>query len=243
MPKVPPQLLQQANPTPTPAPELLVELAQPHRCWVALSVHVCSGDQPVAHRSPSASSAQATKGKKAPTPAPYEAPKKEDKKTPAGPIWEKKPKNFSVGQDIQPRRDLSRYVKWPKYVRLQRQRKVLYQRLKVPPAINQFNNTLDKNLSINLFKLLHKYRPEDKEAKKERLAAAAEKKEAGEEAASKKPIYVKYGINHITKLCEQAKAYLVVIAHDVDPIEVRHRRRVRTRQPPPRRRVPARAHP
>jgi len=105
-------------------------------------------------------------------------------------------------------------------VRLQRQRKVLYQRLKVPPSINQFNNTLDKNLSVNLFKLLHKYRPEDKEAKKERLAAAAEKKEAGEEAASKKPIYVKYGINHITKLCEQAKAYLVVIAHDVDPIEL-----------------------
>jgi len=118
-------------------------------------------------------------------------------------------------------------------VRLQRQRKVLYQRLKVPPAINQFNNTLDKNLSVNLFKLLHKYRPEDKEAKKERLAAAAEKKEAGEEAASKKPIYVKYGINHITKLCEQAKAYLVVIAHDVDPIEVRHRRHARVC--PPRR--------
>lgn len=180
---------------------------------------------------PLARSAQAAKGKKAPTPAPYEPPKKEEKKTPAGPIWEKKPKNFSVGQDIQPRRDLSRYVKWPKYVRLQRQRKVLYQRLKVPPSINQFNNTLDKNLSINLFKLLHKYRPEDKEAKKERLAAAAEKKEAGEEASSKKPIYVKYGINHITKLCEQQKAYLVVIAHDVDPIEVRHRCRARACNP------------
>jgi len=155
-----------------------------------------------------------------PTPAPYEAPKKEEK-TPAGPIWEKKPKNFGIGQDIQPRRDLARYVKWPQYVRIQRQRKVLYQRLKVPPSINQFQNALDRNLSINLFKLLHKYRPEDKATKKERLQAAAEKKEAGEdEESKKKPIYVKFGINHITKLCEQKKAQLVCIAHDVDPIEL-----------------------
>ena len=164
--------------------------------------------------------AQAAKGKKVPAPAPYEAPKKEEK-TPAGPIWEKKPRNFGIGQDIQPRRDLSRYVKWPKYVRLQRQRKVLYQRLKVPPSINQFNNTLDRNLSINLHRLLMKYRPEDKAAKKERLQGEAAKAEAGEdEASKKKPIYVKYGINHITKLCEDKKAQLVVIAHDVDPIEL-----------------------
>ena len=52
-------------------------------------------------------------------------------------------------------------------MRIQRQRKILYQRLKVPPSINQFNNTLDKNLSLNLFKLLHKYRPEDAAANAE----------------------------------------------------------------------------
>merc|ERR1712137_1081706 len=98
-------------------------------------------------------------------------------------------------------------VKWPKYVRIQRQRKILYQRLKVPPSINQFNNTLDKNVSLNLFKLLHKYRPEDAAQKKERLKTLAEKKEAGVEdvESKKKPLYVKYGLNHITKLCEQRK--------------------------------------
>ena len=48
------------------------------------------------------------------------------------------------GGDIQPKRDLSRFVRWPKYIRLQRQRAVLYQRLKVPPSINQFTQTLDK---------------------------------------------------------------------------------------------------
>jgi len=162
-----------------------------------------------------------TTGKKV-APSPYEDPKKKAaEKEPTGPLWEKKPKNFAVGGDIQPRRELGRYVKWPKYVRIQRQRKILYQRLRVPPPVNQFTNTLDKNLSLNLFKLLHKYRPEDAAAKKERIAALAAAKEGGDEAErSKKPLYVKYGINHITKLCEDKKAQLVVIAHDVDPIEL-----------------------
>lgn len=61
------------------------------------------------------------------------------------PLIEKKPRNFGIGQDMQPKRNLSRFVKWPEYVRLQRQKAILKQRLKVPPAINQFSNTLDKN--------------------------------------------------------------------------------------------------
>merc|ERR1712007_173507 len=31
---------------------------------------------------------------------------------------------------------------------------------------------------------------------------------------------IKYGINHVTQLVEAKKAQLVVIAHDVDPIEI-----------------------
>ena len=53
-----------------------------------------------------------------------------------------KKKNFGVG-NLQPRRDLSRFVKWPRYIRLQRQRRILNMRLKVPPAIAQFGKTLD----------------------------------------------------------------------------------------------------
>ena len=42
--------------------------------------------------------------------------------------------------------DLHRFVKWPKYVRIQRQRRVLSMRLKVPPALNQFvTRTMDKS--------------------------------------------------------------------------------------------------
>jgi len=164
---------------------------------------------------------KAAKASKPPAPPPYEDPKKAKSavKEPSGPVWEKKPRNFAIGGDIQPRVELGRYVKWPKYIRIQRQRKILYQRLKVPPSINQFTNTLDKNLSVNLFKLLHKYRPEDAAQKKERVAAMAVAK-AGEEESTKKPLYLKYGINHITKLCENKKAQLVCIAHDVDPIEL-----------------------
>lgn len=115
---------------------------------------------------------------------------------------------------------MHRFVKWPRYVRLQRQRRILNQRLKVPPALNRFTRTLDKNMAETLFKLLMKYRPEDKAAKKARLLAEAEARTAGQEVDKKRPVVVKFGINHITTLIEEGKAQLVVIAHDVDPIEV-----------------------
>lgn len=72
------------------------------------------------------------------------------------PLFEKRPKQFGIGGALPPKRDLHRFVKWPKYVRIQRQRRVLNQRLKVPPALNQFTKTLDKNLgeiSFFFFKL------------------------------------------------------------------------------------------
>lgn len=36
----------------------------------------------------------------------------------------------------------------------------------MPPALNRFTKTLDKNAAFTLFKMLLKYRPEDKAAKK-----------------------------------------------------------------------------
>ena len=77
--------------------------------------------------------------------------------------------------------------------------------------------------ATQLFKLMHKYRPETKAEKKARLTAKAEKKAEGkDEPAGKKPVIIKYGLNHVTSLVENKKAQLVVIAHDVDPIEVRY---------------------
>lgn len=135
-------------------------------------------------------------------------------------IYAARPKNFAVGRDVQPTRDLSRFVKWPVYVRLQRQKRILYQRLKTPPAIAQFRKPLDRAEALPLFKLLAKYKPETPAEKKVRLKAAAEAKAAGKELASSAPSVLKFGLNHITYLVEQKKAKLVVIASDVDPIEL-----------------------
>lgn len=112
-------------------------------------------------------------------------------------------------------------MRWPKYIRVQRQKAVLQKRLKVPPPINQFSQTLDKTTAVKLFKLLEKYRPESPLAKKQRLKKLAEAKAKGKEVEpKKKPSFVSAGTNTVTKLIEQKKAQLVVIAHDVDPLEV-----------------------
>merc|ERR1712100_473513 len=139
------------------------------------------------------------------TTASKKAPKKDENS-----LFQRTPKNFGVGNNVQPKKDVSRMVKMPKNVRLQRQRRILYQRLKVPPAITQFTRTVDKNTATDLFKMLNKYRPESNEQKEERRKAAAEGKGNS----------VKCGINQIARLVESKKATMVVIAHDVDPIEL-----------------------
>jgi len=155
-------------------------------------------------------------GKKLPA-APLAARKTKAQKNP---LFEKAPKNFRLGGDVQPKRDLTRFVKWPKFVRLQRMKRVMLMRLKVPPAINQFNNAIDKNQASQVLRLCKKYMPETKEAKKARLMEMAQQKKDGQEVKSKKPQVVKYGLNHITTLVENKTAKMVVIAHDVDPIEL-----------------------
>jgi len=144
---------------------------------------------------------------------------------PKNPLIEKRSRNFGIGQDVQPTRDLTRFVKWPQYVRLQRQRTILAQRLKVPPAIAQFSHTLDKPTATALFKLANKMRPESRPEKKARLDKEAEAIASGKSAAEarksdKKPVFVKSGLNHVTALIESKKAALVAIANDVDPIEL-----------------------
>ena len=92
-------------------------------------------------------------------------------------------------------------MKWPRYVILQRQRKVLSQRLKVPPTVNQFKNTLEKNQAAELFRLLAKYAPETAAEKKARLAAKAKAEAEGKPAEEKRaPFVVKYGLDNVTKL-------------------------------------------
>jgi large subunit ribosomal protein L7Ae len=76
--------------------------------------------------------------------------KKVEKKS--NPLFEKRPRNFRIGNNVLPRRNLTRFVKWPKYIIFQRQKRILLNRIKVPPAIAQFSRTLDKNQSTPLLK-------------------------------------------------------------------------------------------
>jgi large subunit ribosomal protein L7Ae len=161
---------------------------------------------------------KAAAGKKKLPSAPLGA--KSKKKTQKNPLFEKTPRNFRLGQDIQPKRDLTRFVRWPKFVRLQRMKRVMLMRLKVPPAINQFNMAIDRNQAASLLRLCKKYMPETKEAKKNRLMEMAKAKKDGQESKTKKPQVLKFGLNHVTSLVENKAAKLVVIAHDVDPIEL-----------------------
>mmetsp|Transcript_14773 Transcript_14773/g.32656 ORF Transcript_14773/g.32656 Transcript_14773/m.32656 type:complete len:264 (-) Transcript_14773:81-872(-) len=146
--------------------------------------------------------------------APAKAPTKAD------PLFPSTPRNQRIGGSIRARgRDLSRFVKWPKYVRVQRQRAVLYKRLKVPPAINQFTSTLGKNEAATVFKLFAKYRPETAAVRKQRIketaAATANKTKAPEKPKNE----IQFGLRHVSYLIEQKQADLVLIANDVNPIE------------------------
>jgi large subunit ribosomal protein L7Ae len=151
---------------------------------------------------------------------PYDK-KKAVPKPSTDPLYPSTPRNFRIGGDIRHKTDMSRMVKWPRYIRVQRQRKILYTRLKVPPQIAQFTRCLSKDQAREVFMLLNKYKPESKADKKARIKEAAQAKAAGEAAKdSKKPMYVQFGLNHVTTLIERKKAKLVVIAHDVAPIEL-----------------------
>lgn len=128
------------------------------------------------------------------------------------------PKDFGVNRAVPFKRDISRFMRWPVFVTMQRKRRVLERRMKVPPALNQFRMTLDRSTRTNLFKVLNKYKPETAKARKARLAAAAKDSKKG--AASKAPLAIQVGLQSVTRAIEKGSARLVVIACNVDPIEL-----------------------
>lgn len=125
-------------------------------------------------------------------------------------------KDFGVGRDVPFKRDISRFMRWPQFVTMQRKRRVLERRMKVPPALNQFRMTLDRSTRTNLFKMLNKYKPETNKARKSRLATAAKDKKT----ASKAPLAITTGLQAVTRAIEKGSARMVVIACNVDPIEL-----------------------
>jgi len=147
--------------------------------------------------------------------------KKEEKQS--NPLFIARPRESAKAKRPWAKRDLTRYTRFPKYIKLQRQRSLLLQRLKVPPPINQFHRdmAMDSHRTREVLGLLHKYRPESKVGKRLRLKKQADQQVADKDAAlTKKPIMLTQGIKRVVNAVTQKKAKLVVMAHDVDPIEI-----------------------
>lgn len=158
-------------------------------------------------------------------------------------LFQSRPKDWTLGVAVPHKRDLTHFVAWPHYVRLARQKRILLNRLKCPPAINMFRHSLDKSTVVELFKLMAKMRPEEEAARRKRrmenakrLAEVMKPAKEGEkvdekarraahrqllkEFAAQRPAALRFGLNNVTHLITRNKAQLVVIASDVDPIEL-----------------------
>ncbi|KAG0440917.1 60S ribosomal protein L7a [Dictyocoela muelleri] len=98
---------------------------------------------------------------------------------------------------------------------IEARKEALINALKVPPSINQFRTFLDDDMMKKVNSIFGKYKPESRSEHKKRLK---KEKEFGRQGP--KPNIVKSGSKHVTELIEAGKAKLVLIACDVDPIEV-----------------------
>jgi len=148
------------------------------------------------------------------------APKKAVAAQPS--LFAARPRDFGIGRDVPYKRDISRFMRWPAFVTRQRRKRVLERRLKVPPALNQFRKVLDRSTRTELLKLVKKYKPETRKERRQRqhAAAAAKKKDPKKTVSTKAPIAVVTGIQEVTRAIEKKKAKLVIVANDVDPVEL-----------------------
>lgn len=94
-------------------------------------------------------------------------------------------------------------------------KEALVNALKLPPSLNQFRSFLKEDDFNEVSELFSQYKPENR---KERLQRLENEKLNGRQGD--KPIIVKSGVRHVTDLIESKQAKLVLIACDVNPIEV-----------------------
>eukprot|EP00915_Cephaloidophora_sp_WS-2016_P004927 GHVH01006571.1.p1 GENE.GHVH01006571.1~~GHVH01006571.1.p1 ORF type:complete len:272 (+),score=53.71 GHVH01006571.1:69-884(+) len=139
----------------------------------------------------------------------------------AHPLMEKVSHKKPVGKCVTPahQKNLNRYVRWPRYIRVQRQKSILIKRMKVPPSIAQFSATLDKNQSTAVFKLLESIKPMSKVERRTENRAIAEARASGKVVEPTVNRNMVFGMKEVTSAIESGRAKMVIIAHDVDPIE------------------------
>ncbi|KAF8355259.1 hypothetical protein PRIPAC_96882, partial [Pristionchus pacificus] len=118
-----------------------------------------------------------------------------------------------------------RTVRWLKYIRIQRQKAGLLNRLKIPPPIAALD---EQSVTCFWTKFICF---QSAEAKKARLQARAEASAAGKkEEVTKRPNMVRFGIQNVTRAIETREAQLVLIAHDVKGPRMVGPRQVRRHQ-------------
>ena len=176
------------------------------------------------------------------TKATKKAAKKADQKKPTmqermAKLFVARPRSWTIGTSIPHKRDMTHFVSWPHYIRMQRQKKILIKRLKCPPTVNIFNHSLDKATAVSLFKFMDKMKPQEAAARKaarveaakkieetrkmeDKKAAAAKREEIVKDLVEKRPACLRSGLNLVTDLILKNKAQLVVIASDVEPLEL-----------------------
>jgi large subunit ribosomal protein L7Ae len=109
-----------------------------------------------------------------------------------------RPKIFKLGQNIQPKKDLSRFIKLPKFIRIQRQRKILTKKLKIPPVLKLLELTASAKENCEKSKNLF----------------------SEEIMSSNLSKFCIHGINKVTNFVRKKKVKLVLIARDVNPLEL-----------------------
>lgn len=105
-------------------------------------------------------------------------------------------------------KDIYKFKIWPKYISIQRQRKIFSTKMKIPPPIFRFTKVLGKNLTDNLFSYLLKI-----------TFDVNKRKETIPNDMNVDKIVVAHGINKITNMIKKKKLIFVIIANDVSPIE------------------------
>ena len=129
-------------------------------------------------------------------------------------------KGKGIGKTPNHHADLSHFVRWPRYIRIQRQRSILASRMKVPAQIGQFHKLAPISFDSKLISFAKAYKPETKAERKARIAKYAILNSQGKQEKMKDRPHLHFGINKVTQLIERKKAKLVLIAHDVEPIDI-----------------------
>jgi len=130
------------------------------------------------------------------------------------------------------KKDLTRFIKWPAYMKIQRQRQLLYKKLKIPPVINSFIRLPDKKLTK---KVMDTFFPEGKlrenlsensslgwiDNPNPKVMLRSIPKEISDTRKFKIcEKYIQTGLRKVVNSIRRGKALFVIISYDVNPIEI-----------------------